>query len=129
MSDPIFKSDLAKQLEDALHSDERIGDAGIEVIDNSGVVTLVGHVFSEEQRQAARAIAEGFPGVNSVTVDVELLDTDRNDDGIDETTKGLGIARRDDGRPAAPGQMTATDEHAPIPILPPRTTSGSGTGW
>lgn len=50
----------------ALFEDSRTSDAVVEVIDDRGIITLVGEVDSPEVRDAAEQIAAAQPGVTSV---------------------------------------------------------------
>jgi osmotically-inducible protein OsmY len=72
-----MESNLAQQVLDAIQSDERTVDAPIDVIDNNGMITLTGWVRSNEDRDAATAIAESTPGVMSVITDIEVDHSDQ----------------------------------------------------
>ena len=63
---------LAKQVMAALSEDPRTSDATIDVVDNNGIVTLVGTVNSEEVRQAAKEVAGKQEGVIEVIDDLQL---------------------------------------------------------
>lgn len=67
-----LRSKLATALSDELLRDERTVNSQIEVLDNNGVITLTGRATTNEARQAAAEIAEHFPGVLSVTNDLEV---------------------------------------------------------
>ena len=66
------KSKLALSLNEKLEADERTADAGIEALDNNGVITLLGTTSSEDASIAAEEIARNHEGVLSVTNDIEV---------------------------------------------------------
>lgn len=66
------KSKLAVSIEKALQKDSRTQDSGIEVIDDSGVITLKGFASDDAARDAASEIVQQHEGVISVINDLEL---------------------------------------------------------
>jgi osmotically-inducible protein OsmY len=59
----LEKKKLAEQLYALLRNDPRTEDALIDVIDENGIVTLMGEVDSETTKQAASEIVKGHPDV------------------------------------------------------------------
>ena len=74
-------SDVQKRVEAALEEDERTADYAIEVVDQSGLITLKGKVGSAADKQAAEEIAEAQEGVIDVT-NALLVEPSVNDDTI-----------------------------------------------
>lgn len=72
------KSKLALSLDEKLELDARTADAGIEALDNNGVITLVGRTSSEDASIAADEIAREHEGVLSVTNDIEVTHGSNN---------------------------------------------------
>jgi osmotically-inducible protein OsmY len=68
----ISNTELTKRVVKKLVDDERTKDYAIEVVDNSGVITLTGAVSSIESRQAAEEIIESVEGVKSVINDLTV---------------------------------------------------------
>lgn len=66
----------------ALESDSRIGEEAIEVLNDSGVVTLKGTVDSMPEREAAEEIAGRQPGVVSVINDLEVKLDDQDSPAV-----------------------------------------------
>jgi osmotically-inducible protein OsmY len=66
----------------ALESDSRIGEEAIEVLNDSGVVTLKGTVDSMPEREAAEEIAGRQPGVVSVINDLEVKSDDQDSPAV-----------------------------------------------
>ena len=71
--------ELTLALNDLLQRDERTVDSPIEVINEGGVITLTGNVYSHNARAAAAEIAGGHPGVISVINDLTVSDDDGGD--------------------------------------------------
>lgn len=83
------KSNLALRIEEALEQDERTDNSQIEALDNNGVIILTGVALNNEARMAAAELAESFPGVLSVTNDLEVRSiNDPNDNGNDNGNNG-----------------------------------------
>ncbi|HJS29823.1 MAG TPA: BON domain-containing protein [Anaerolineales bacterium] len=59
----LEKKKLAEQLYALLRNDPRTEDSLIDVIDENGIVTLMGEVDSENTKQAASEIVKGHPDV------------------------------------------------------------------
>ena len=59
----LEKKKLAEQLYALLRNDPRTEDALIDVIDENGIVTLMGEVDSDKTKQAASEIVKGHPDV------------------------------------------------------------------
>jgi uncharacterized protein YrrD len=62
----LGSADVAGQVNTALAMDPRTGNAGIDVINERGVIRLLGEVNNVETSRAAEAIAGTQPGVTSV---------------------------------------------------------------
>lgn len=75
----MFK--IQERVTRALNEDERTQDYGIEVISESGMVTLKGEVDSAEARQAAEEIAAEQEGVIEVINSLEFREEKRNPEG------------------------------------------------
>lgn len=60
---------LAGMVQNAISQDKRIGGQAIQVRAARGEVSLKGIVDEEEQRELARLVARGIPGVRSVNVE------------------------------------------------------------
>ncbi len=72
-------SELASKISTALFEDDRFDDdTAIEVINESGIITLTGEVDSQEKREAAAEIAASYPDVISVTNSLKVVNP--NDD-------------------------------------------------
>jgi osmotically-inducible protein OsmY len=69
--------ELTIRLSEKLERDKRTGDSQIEVINESGVITLTGNADSHAARDAAFEIANSEPGIVSVFNDIIV----RGDDG------------------------------------------------
>jgi osmotically-inducible protein OsmY len=79
---PIFKGGkhqvsfqdeaLAQRVRHAITQDKRIGGLPIMVRAADGEIALKGRVDTTEQRELARLVAQGIPGVRQVNVD-ELI--------------------------------------------------------
>jgi hypothetical protein len=67
-----MKSELAKRILAALAEDERTQEIAIDVMDNNGVVTLIGKAPSNEAKNHALEIAAQQPGVTSVSGDIKI---------------------------------------------------------
>lgn len=63
---------IAAQIEQQLANSPLLGDAEIDVMVRSGVVTLSGVVSSEEQRTRAESLARSVEGVDSVHTRLEI---------------------------------------------------------
>ena len=63
---------LAQRVRHAMTQDKRIGGLPIMVRAANGEISLKGRVDTTDQRELARMLAEGIPGVRHVYVD-ELL--------------------------------------------------------
>ncbi len=59
---------LAQTVRHAIAQDTRIGGLAIMVRVANGEISLKGRVESPEQRELAKLVAQGIPGVRSVTV-------------------------------------------------------------
>ena len=70
-------SRLTDRVKRALFADERIKARWVGVSSSAGNVTLSGQVDSAEVRDAAQAIAEGVPGVRTVSNHLQLLAPER----------------------------------------------------
>jgi osmotically-inducible protein OsmY len=67
-----MEPDLSTRISDALAADPATEDAVIEVINENGVVTLVGEVDSRETVEIASAIAASQPGTISVVNSLKI---------------------------------------------------------
>ena len=63
---------LTTRIEQALHDDPRTRDEVIEVVEQHGIVTLIGEVSKGEANQAAQEIAAEQPGVISVQSNLKV---------------------------------------------------------
>ena|SRR5512147_492925 len=70
-------SRLTDRVKRALFADERIKARWVGVSSSAGNVSLSGQVDSAEVRDAAQAIAEGVPGVRTVSNHLQLLAPER----------------------------------------------------
>lgn len=75
-----IKSDLEKKLQKALAEDPRTQDFSVEIIDESGYITLQGSVPSEEDRQVAAKIVSLQDGVLEVANENEGSSGDQEGD-------------------------------------------------
>ena len=66
-----FKSSLAIEISKQLMHDERTQDSAIEVVDDGGVVTLIGTATSKEARNAAEEIARNQEGTTTVVSELK----------------------------------------------------------
>lgn len=66
-------SDLRHQVQAAFAKDDELADYGIEVLDNNGVITLMGTVPTQEARERAEALAREVEGVTSVTNEIDVV--------------------------------------------------------
>lgn len=73
----IRHSNLVQHVGAALQNDSRTRDAAIDVVDESGIVTLTGSVPSDDVRQAAETIAQQQEGVIQVINELQLGEDDR----------------------------------------------------
>lgn len=78
---------VTAEIQESLNQDERTEDSNIDVINEGGVVTLVGTAQSAEARAAAEQIAERTAGVTNVINEIDvpsIEDEDRKepDEGI-----------------------------------------------
>ena len=73
-----FKSELAKQITETLINDDRTSESAIEVVDNNGVITLMGTATAQDAVGAAEESARGHSGVMSVTTDLQVMADDDN---------------------------------------------------
>lgn len=73
---PKIESRLARAMGDLLERDKRTADSQIEVIDNNGVITLIGVALSHAARSAAAEIVAHQPGVMGLINDLEVIDPD-----------------------------------------------------
>lgn len=64
-------TDLTKRVESALLDDPRTKDFSIEVVDNNGIITLMGKVPSLEISQAAEELTKQQEGVMNVINELE----------------------------------------------------------
>ena len=83
-----IKTELARQVMEAIAEDERTKGASIEAMDNSGVLTLVGTAPTDESRAAAIEIAEKQPGVTTVIGDIALMEQDQT---VNVSAAALGM--------------------------------------
>jgi osmotically-inducible protein OsmY len=60
------KEKLSEQLYASLRNDPRTEDAVVEVIDENGIITLMGEVDSEKTKLAAYEVAKSHPKVAAV---------------------------------------------------------------
>lgn len=74
MNEKILNNEaaLAAMIAEALMNDPRTEDAVIEVIHERGMITLQGQVDGPDEKEAAEAIANSFPGVISVTNELSI---------------------------------------------------------
>lgn len=63
---------LSQMVTHAINQDKRLGGLAILVRAANGEIALKGRVDNEEQRELARLVAQGIPGVRHVSVD-ELI--------------------------------------------------------
>jgi osmotically-inducible protein OsmY len=70
----MLKSELSKRIEAELQKHEETSTAAIEVVDNSGMITLSGTVASNKASQLAAKIASNQPGAINVTNDITVED-------------------------------------------------------
>jgi osmotically-inducible protein OsmY len=63
---------LSQRVRHALMQDRRVGGLPIMIRAANGEISLKGRVDTQEQRELACMVAQGIPGVRSVSVD-ELL--------------------------------------------------------
>jgi hyperosmotically inducible periplasmic protein len=64
--------DITKQVKSRLSSMSNLQDANINVSTMEGKVTLTGSVSSKDQENAAKAAAQGIPGVKKVDDDLSV---------------------------------------------------------
>jgi hypothetical protein len=69
-------SDIEQQVFEALEQDKRTNKYAIEVIDENGLVTLKGKVYTEEDRKIADEIASRQRGVIKVIDEMEITKPD-----------------------------------------------------
>lgn len=67
---------LAQMVRHAISQDKRIGGQPIMVRAANGEIALKGWVNTPKQRELARLVAQGIPGVRQVTVDELLVKED-----------------------------------------------------
>ena len=68
---------LAQRVRHAISQDRRLGALAIMVRVANGEIALKGRVDTPEQRELAKLVAQGIPGVRHVTVD-ELMAKEDN---------------------------------------------------
>jgi osmotically-inducible protein OsmY len=69
-------SDLVQRVRAALEDDSRTQDAALDIVDESGVLTLTGTVASDDVRQAAEEIAHQQEGVLQVVNQLRIAEGD-----------------------------------------------------
>ena len=69
-------SDIEQQVFEALEQDKRTNKYAIEVINENGLVTLKGKVYTEEDRKIADEIASRQRGVIKVIDEMEITKPD-----------------------------------------------------
>lgn len=74
------RSDLEKALEKALAEHPRTKELSVEIIDESGYITLQGSVPSEEDRRTVEKIKSQEEGVLEVANDIEIEPDDQDRD-------------------------------------------------
>jgi osmotically-inducible protein OsmY len=74
------RSDLEKRLEKAFAEHPRTKELSVEIIDESGYITLQGSVPSEEDRRTVGKIISQEEGVLEVANDIELEPDDQDRD-------------------------------------------------
>ena len=68
----IRHSELAQQVSAALQDDPRTQDAAIDVVDESGIITLTGTLTSDDVSQAAEEITRQQEGVLEVVNELQV---------------------------------------------------------
>lgn len=63
---------VQQEVQTALIQDQLVGEYGIEVLDNNGVITLKGIVPSREVSDRAEAVTRDIAGVQGVINELEL---------------------------------------------------------
>ena len=63
---------VQQEVQTALIQDQLVGEYGIEVLDNNGVITLKGIVPSREVSDRAEAVTRDIAGVQGVIIELEL---------------------------------------------------------
>lgn len=63
---------VQQEVQTALMQDQLVGEYGIEVLDNNGVITLKGIVPSREVSDRAEAVTRDIAGVQGVINELEL---------------------------------------------------------
>ena len=72
----VRHSELAQRVSAALQDDSRTRDAAIDVVDESGIVTLTGSVASEDIREAAEEVTQQQEDVVEVINDLQIEEDD-----------------------------------------------------
>jgi hypothetical protein len=75
-------SELLRRTSTCLQDDPRTRDAGIDVVEEGGTVTLTGTVTSEEVRRAAEEIAQQQEGVLQVINELQVEAEDQEGETI-----------------------------------------------
>ena len=63
---------IQQDVQTVLMQDPLVGEYGIDVLDNNGIITLTGVVPSREVMERAEAVASDVPGVQGVINQLEL---------------------------------------------------------
>ena len=63
---------VQQEVQTALMQDQLVGEYGIEVLDNNGVITLKGIVPSREVSDRAEAVTRDIAGVQGVINELEI---------------------------------------------------------
>jgi osmotically-inducible protein OsmY len=74
----IRHSELAQRVSAALQDDPRTQDAAIDVVDESGIITLTGSVASDDIHQAAEEIARQQEGAVQVINELQIEAEDQD---------------------------------------------------
>jgi len=81
-------TDLQLRAQEAILDDSRTKEQGIEVLDDNGVITLVGYVPSRDVKEAAESVLDKVFGVISVINELQIQ-TEEPEGTLEEEARSL----------------------------------------